>query len=238
MRHELSLSVCVPAFNEEAGLRGAVEDLFLTLSPLVAALEVIIVNDGSTDSTATLAQELGKEYSPRIKVIHHPVNLGLGASYKDALSIAQGQYFTWFPGDQENSAQEIAQCLEHLARDTAVTSYHGEGDQRCWMRRGISRLYTGILNKIFRLNIKYYNGLTVFPAEVLRAHPLISGGFALSAESLIRAIKSGTKVVELLYPLKERRGGCSNAISCAAFLGMAKDIIRNLIFAIHRKPPR
>jgi glycosyltransferase involved in cell wall biosynthesis len=230
----LSLSVCVPVFNEELSLRGAVQDLFKTLAPLVGTLEIIIVNDGSTDTTASLAQELSKEYDSPIKVIHHPVNLGLGASYKDALSIAEGQYFTWFPGDHENSAEELVHCLPHLGQNTAVTSYHGESDKRSWLRRATSNLYTGLLNKCFSLSIKYYNGLTIFPTKVLRAYPLVSNGYALSAESLIRAVKSGCKLVELLYPLNKRQGGRSSAISFLSFLGMVKDINRNLISLIRR----
>jgi dolichol-phosphate mannosyltransferase len=234
IKWEFSISVCVPAFNEGAVLREAVKDLFETLSSRVATLEIIIVNDGSTDATATLAQELSRDYDRKIKVIHHPVNLGLGASYKDALSIAQGQYFTWFPGDHENSAEELVQCLPYLRQDTAVTSYHGVSDKRSWPRRVTSSVYTGLLNKCFGLNIKYYNGLTIFPTSVLHSFPLISNGFALSAESLIRAIKSGCKVVELFYPLKKRQVGRSNAISFLSLLGMVKDIGRNLIFLIRK----
>ena len=234
MNEQFSISVCVPAFNEAAALKDAVKDLFETLSSLVGGLEIIIVNDGSTDATATLAQELSRDYDQKIRVIHHPVNLGLGASYKDALAIAQGQYFTWFPGDHENSAQELAQCLPYLAQDTVVTSYHGESDKRTWFRRRLSHLYTGILNKYFRLRIKYYNGLAIFPTGVLRSCPLISNGFALSAESLIRTIRSGCKVVELLYPLEKRQGGRSNAISFFSLFGMSKDLIRNLVFLIRK----
>ena len=234
MKHNFSLSICVPAFNEEAGLKSAVKDLFLTLSEQVLFLEVIIVNDGSTDSTGGLAQELAREYGQNVKVIHHSVNLGLGVSYRDALAIAQGEYFTWFPGDHENSADELIHCLPFLRVDTVVTSHHKTLDGRSWLRRSVSGLYTWLLNKYFHLNLKYYNGLTIFPTPVLRSLPLATNGFALCAESLIRAIKSGCKIVELSYPLKKRQGGSSNALSFLSLARMLKDVSYNLIFPRHK----
>lgn len=230
MKSLSSISVCVPVFNEEASLKETIRDLFVTLSPCVLFLEVIIVNDGSTDSTAYLAEEIARDYGQRIKVVHHLVNLGIGASYKEALSIAQGQYFTWFPGDHENSAEEFIQCLPYLREDTMVTSYHGESDRRSLLRRSVSGVYVCLLNKYFRLNLKYYNGLTIFPITVLRSFPLVTDGFALFAETLIRAIKSGCKIVELSYPLKKRRGGRSSALSFLSLVRMINDICRNLIF--------
>ena len=231
MKANLSISVCVPVFNEAATLKEAVKDLYLTLEPCVLSLEIIIVNDGSTDSTAYLAEEIAKDCDKKVKVIHHSVNLGIGVSYRDALAIAQGQYFTWFPGDHENSAEEFIQCLLYLREDTMVTSYHGTSDRRSLLRRSVSRFYTWLLNKYFRLNLKYYNGLTIFPVAVLRSFPLLTNGFALFAESLIRAIKSGCKIVELPYPLKQRRAGRSNALSILSVARMIQDVCCNLLFS-------
>ncbi len=225
----LSLSVCVPAFNEAAGLKEAVEDLCVTLSPQIFSLEIIIVNDGSTDATAQISEELAKGDDRRIKVIHHLRNLGIGAAYRDALAIAGGRYFTWFPADHENSAEEFIQCLPYLREDTMVTSHHGVADGRSLLRRALSSFYVRILNKFFRLNIKYYNGLTIFPTSVLRSFPLLAEGFAIFAESLIRANRSGCKIVELEYPLKKRKGGRSNALSFVSLFRMSKDAGWNLI---------
>lgn len=132
-------------------------------------------------------------------------NLGIGSCYRDALKNAQGDYFTWFPGDYENSAEEFIQCLPYLSKDTIVTCHHLGYDNRLFIRRFLSCSYTWILNKYFHLHLKYYNGLTIFPSSKLRSFPLISNGFAFSAESMIRAVQCGCHVVELSTPLKTRK---------------------------------
>jgi len=219
-----SVSICVPAYNEESNLASAVEDLLISLGSRVKNLEIIIVDDGSSDATFDISNEFSEKYR-EVSVVHHEVNLGIGSCYRNALSIAKGDFFTWFPGDHENSAQELIKCLPYLDKDTVVTSHHLGYDRRCYMRRLISQSYTWILNTIFSLNIKYYNGLAIFSIEILRSFPLHSEGFSLFAENLIRVIRSGSKVVELSASLPGRSGGKSKALSFLSILRMAKDLI-------------
>lgn len=221
----LSISICVPAFNEESTLKGAVEDLLQVISPAVNKLEIIIVNDGSRDATTIITEELAKKY-PQIKVIYHSKNLGIGTSYRDALSVAQGEYFTWFPGDHENSAAEFLQCLAFLQKDVIVTCYHGWLDPRPLSRRLISRIYNRLLSIYFGVNLKYFNGLTVFSTHVLRSFPLVSKGFVLFAETMIRAKALGCKVIELPAPLKKRIAGHSKALTLFSFFQVLKDLLR------------
>lgn len=233
MTRNISISICVPALNEEMSLRESVADLLQTLPFYTYKLEVIIVDDGSSDGTSRLAEQLTEEYSS-VKLIRHSRNFGIGACYRDALSVAEGDYFTWFPSDHENSANEFIQCIPYLNKDVVVTCHHRGYDPRPASRRKISAFYTFILNKVFRLDLKYYNGLTIFPVFVLRSIPLVSNGFIFTAESLIRVIMRGYKVVELPAPLSNRFGGKSKALTCSSFCHILKDIFRILWFQLKR----
>ena len=224
----VNLSVCVPALNEEKSLRTAVQDLLSTLSPSFSGLEIIIVNDASTDLTSRLADQLAKDY-PYVKVIHHSRQKGLGACYRDAARIASGDYLTWFPGDHENSAEEFIQCLEYLKEDTIVTCHHRGRDPRSLPRRCISRIFTWLINRLFCLNMKYYNGLAIFPMSVIRSLPLVSNGFLFTAENLVRALKHGYKVVELSAPLKRRERGESNALTFRSLKSIMQDVLHILL---------
>jgi len=219
--YNFSISLCVPALNEEKTLSAAVRDLINTLSSLVKELEIIIVDDGSSDSTFQIANNLALEFS-QVKVIHHENNLGLGASFKDALAKSKGDYFSWFPADHENSAREFIPCLQHLGKNIIVTSNHRGYDSRPLLRRLISRTYTWIINKYFCLNLKYYNGLTVFPTLGLRSFNLTSDGFFLPAESIIWAVRRGYQVVELSTPLEKRKWGRSKALTLASIIKMLR----------------
>jgi len=224
MHDDITISVCVPAFNEEKNLTAAVEDLIFSLSSRVGDLEIIIVNDGSSDSTGIIANNLVKKYS-EIQVINNNKNYGIGFCYKSALEKSSCNYFTWFPGDHENSAQELVRCLGYLHDYDVVTTHHRGFDKRSFNRRSISILYTYILNICFNLDLKYYNGLTIFPVSVLRSFPLRSTGFSLFAENIIRALRRGCNLKELSAPLKSRKSGKSKAFSCSSIFRMIKDLV-------------
>jgi glycosyltransferase involved in cell wall biosynthesis len=229
MEKHLKISICIPALNEQRSLQKAVEDLVETLFLYVQKLDIIIVDDGSSDSTPEVAEQLAKKYH-QVRVVHHANKTGIGSCYRDALALAQGDYFTWFPGDHENSADEFILCMPYLRNDTVVTCYHLGQDPRSFFRHFLSQSYTWLLNKFFRLDLKYYNGLTVFPTSVLRSLNLVADGFLFTAENLIKAIKRGYKVVELLAPLKGRGSGRSNALTFFSVVQIAKDIF-NLLMA-------
>lgn len=223
MEDDIDISICVPALNEERSLREAVEDLLQILTSHVNKIEVIIVDDASTDLTPQIADKLAKEYC-QIRVIHHAKKMGIGACYRDALAIAQGNYFSWFPADHENSAEEFLQCISYLRQNTLVTCHHQGQDSRFILRRWISRIYTWVLNKFFHLNLKYYNGLTIFPTLIPRSLPLVANGFLFTAENLIKAINCGHEAVELSAPLRKRVHGKSNAFTFSSFKQMIRDI--------------
>lgn len=221
---DTSISVCVPAFNEEENLEEAVVDLVTVLSKSVGQFEIIIVDDASVDATYEIANNLSQK-NKHIKVLSHLKNQGIGACYRSALSVAKNEYFTWFPSDHENFAQEIADCVPYLRDDRIVTSHHLDHDQRPAFRKMISRIYTWVLNKCFGMGLKYYNGLTVFPVKILRSVSLVAKGFAFSAESIICSVKEGCQVVELSAPLRGRISGKSKALSLSSILRMCKDMI-------------
>ena len=230
MPEPIHLSVVVPALNEEAALAGAVEDLLKELRPEVAGLDVIVVDDGSTDRTPAIADTLAAEH-PEVRALHHPVNRGIGAAYRTALAAAQGDHLVDFRGDHENAAAELAQAVRHVRPGALVTTHHLSSDPRPWFRKLISRTYTGLLCLLFRQRVKYFNGLTVFPTCVLRECPPLSDGFFYSAETLIRALRKGLELVELEYPLRKRESGTSSALRLSSLRQAIRDIRRMVTHA-------
>ncbi|MFC1452611.1 glycosyltransferase family 2 protein [Verrucomicrobiota bacterium] len=221
----LNLSVAVPALNEEAALKSAVEDLLHELRPEVESLDIIVVDDGSTDRTGEIADALAAQHT-EVRVLHHEANRGIGAAYRAALAAAKGDYFVDFRGDHENAAAEIAQTVRHARPGAMVTTHHLSSDPRPWFRKLISRTYTGLLCVLFRRKVGYFNGLTLYPTGVLREFPPVSDGFLYSAETLIRALRRGLELVELEYPLRRRETGSSSALRMSSIRQALRDIRR------------
>ncbi|HQJ16034.1 MAG TPA: glycosyltransferase family 2 protein [Candidatus Omnitrophota bacterium] len=218
-----TVSVCVPAYNEQATLRVSIDGLIEALSGKIAGFEVIIVNDGSSDATGDIADELEKKYR-QIRVIHHRANKGIGASYRDALSLAKYEYFTWFPADLENGPAELLNCLPYLRPDTVIVNHYRASDRRSLFRRLVSRAFVAAINALFRQRITYYNGLNIIPTKVLCSVPLIADGFLFNAETVIRSVRAGCSVVELSHALLHRKGGKSKLFSAKALIQINRDI--------------
>jgi len=97
------ISVLIPALNEEANLRASVETVIRAARAANdTPLEIILVNDGSTDRTGEICDQLATEY-PFVNAVHHPTNMGQGAAILDGLRLAKYDRLTMFPGDNELS---------------------------------------------------------------------------------------------------------------------------------------
>ena len=72
------LSYFFPAHNEEANLRGLVDEALETLPAIAESFEIIVVDDGSRDATGAIADELAAAHPETVRVIHHETNLGYG----------------------------------------------------------------------------------------------------------------------------------------------------------------
>ena len=82
------MSVIIPAYNEAQTVRNVIEQI----SKLYPDFEIIVINDGSTDATASLAREAGAI------VYSHPYNIGNGAAIKSGIRIASGEVLVFMDG--------------------------------------------------------------------------------------------------------------------------------------------
>ena len=112
------LSVVIPCYHEESTLRDSVERL-LTIQDRHLSLEVIIVDDGSTDKSCQIALELAKRY-PEVKVQKHRKNRGKGAALRTGFAMATGDYVAIHDADLEYDPEDLKKLLVPLR--------HGEAD--------------------------------------------------------------------------------------------------------------
>ncbi|MDO8125626.1 MAG: glycosyltransferase family 2 protein [Candidatus Brocadiales bacterium] len=225
------MSVIVPALNEEDNLRDTIESVHQALGQKFAASEILIFDDGSTDETGQMAEELSKE-DKNIAVIHNPRTMGFGYNIRAGIERAKYEYVTMVPGDNEIPLDSIEQLFKHTGHADIVISYFTNQEIRPLHRRIVSRIYTTVLNLIFGLNMKYYNGPFVYRRTVAQKVPVTTGGFAYLASNLIRMLKMGHSYVEVGIPLGERKHGASKAITPLNSIIVAKTVLL-LFLEIH-----
>lgn len=211
-----SISVIVPAFNEENSLEEAVKVAADVVSDEVKDYEIIIVNDGSTDATGTIAERLAQK-NTHVNVIHHPHNEGFGATFRDGLEVASKKYVTGFPADNDVYRETFQDIVMARKNNCIVITYMSDMSQRNIIRRIISLWFTILMNFIFGLKLKYYNGYFICPSEIIKSLNLKSQGFTLFAEIKIKLIKKGVKYIELPYKCAPRVWGVSKALTWKNF---------------------
>ncbi|MEP7204517.1 MAG: glycosyltransferase family 2 protein, partial [Ilumatobacteraceae bacterium] len=110
-----SISAVFPCYNDETTIGGLIDDVHTALSPLVADLEVIVVNDGSADGSGATLDALASD-RPWLRIVHHETNGGYGNALLSGFNAARYQWIFYTDGDAQYDASEAA-LLVPLATD-------------------------------------------------------------------------------------------------------------------------
>src|SRR2546427_13139120 len=148
-----SISVFLPAFNDEAAIGELVSEALILLKSLTNDYEVIVINDGSTDSTAAVLDELaiGSEH---IRIIHHPSNLGFGAALRTGFSNAGKDLIFYTEGDGQYGVKELALLLPLMTDEVDVVNGYKIKRQDDRYRAVSVAIYKTLASWFFHLTIR------------------------------------------------------------------------------------
>ncbi|WP_315764563.1 glycosyltransferase family 2 protein [Sphingomonas sp. Y38-1Y] len=120
-----TFSVIVPCFNEQASIEATIAELDRALAE-APPHEVIVVNDGSVDASASILERLVTQY-PQLRVVHHPLNRGYGAALKTGIRQAHGEYIAITDADGTYPNERLGELVELCrGRDMVVGARVGE----------------------------------------------------------------------------------------------------------------
>jgi len=189
------VSITVPCLNESKNIGITIKALKDALEG-VQSFEIIIINDGSTDDTQTYLEQ-NFQNDPNITIINHSTTLGRGFSIKEGFRVSKYENIICFNGKHDISSTQIASIFKSYGTEDLIISYQANTNERPFIRRFFSKLYTAILNLSFGLSLKYYNGSCIIKRSDFDRLELHSNNYALDAEILIKLIKSGTPYREV-----------------------------------------
>jgi len=204
-----TLSVVIPAFNEERAIPGILQRVLSLRSPLaqfgISGPEVIVVDDGSQDRTAEIVRSF-----QGVSVIRHPENRGYGAALKTGLAKANGELVAFLDADGTYPPERFPQlCREALAGADLVIGSRMSGDESDMplVRRIGNVLFTGLVNLMGNRRVRdCASGMRVVRREALpRLYPL-PDGLNFTPIMSLRAIHEGLTLVEVPIPYRERVG--------------------------------
>lgn len=204
-----TLSVVIPAYNEEDGIETIAKrvlDVGEALSQVgVDSLELIVVDDGSRDRTAEIAEAI-----KGVRLLRHPKNRGYGAALKTGFSQAQGELIGFLDADGTYPPEYFPKlCLQAMnGSDLVIGSRMAGADSQMPFTRRVGNLFfAGLLTLVGRQRVSdSASGMRVFKREVLeRLYPL-PDGLNLTPVMSTRAIHEGVRMTEVPIPYSERLG--------------------------------
>jgi glycosyltransferase involved in cell wall biosynthesis len=219
----IGLSVCFPAYNEEATIARVLEEASALLERSGLDYEIIVCDDASTDRTGVIADEAAARH-PAIRVLHHAQNRGIRDTFEDLyreaakewvfLNATDGQWdtavlFDLLPG---TDAWDV---LIAARRDT----HYGP------LRAAVSWGYNLVPRRLFGVSVHDAGAVKLMRREIITRFPLVSRSPFAEAERLIRAARAGYRITERVTDTHPR-GGRSRGVRAGVVAAALVDVVR------------
>ena len=222
------LTFFFPAYNEEENLAETVQRALEEIGPLVdGSIEVLAIDDGSTDRTPELADALAAA-DPRVRV-HHQENRGYGGALRAGFANALGELIAFSDGDLQFDLREMSRLLDRLVDPSkkpvdAVIGYRikrRDPPHRIF----IAKTYNAIVSALFGLRVRDIDcAMKLFRREVFDGLPLDTDSPFLSAELLIKLRARGARMAQVGVNHYPRAAGTNTGASFRKILRTFRDI--------------
>jgi glycosyltransferase involved in cell wall biosynthesis len=200
------LSVIVPAYNEERLLGGAIEAMAAGLAPVADPLEIVIVNDGSADRTADIAEALSQRLAG-VRVVHHALNAGWGQAVRTGIANAKQEFVVLVPVENPLSAAQARTFLDAADGADVVIGYRrGRAGYSPWLSAA-SRCYHRLVRLLFGVRYRDVNWIHVYRRTAIEQLPLRLSGIVFPAEVVVKADRRGYRIVEVHSEMTARAHG-------------------------------
>lgn len=209
-KNKVNVSLIIPCYNEAGGAKNSLDEIRKTLKER-KDIEIIAVNDGSSDETPAILDEYASK-KPEIHVLHNGSNLGYGASLKLGIQKAKGEIIVITDADGTYPASAIPELLEELKEcDMAVGARIGSKVQVPLIRRPAKWVLLRYARWMAQSDIKDLNsGLRSFrKKDALRFSPLLPDGFSFTSTITLAMHVNGMQVSYLPINYRKRIGKSS-----------------------------
>ena len=191
----VAISVFFPCYNEQQNVVRTVENAREVLEKIGADLEIIIINDGSSDETGHIADELAGRDS-RIKVVHHRRNLGYGAALQSGFGAATKELVFYTDGDGQFDMNEMPPLLP-LMEEYDIISCYRLNRRDSVIRKINAWCWTKLVCLLFGLKLRDIDcAFKLYKREIFEHIELTSTGALIDAEILARAARKGYRIAQ------------------------------------------
>ncbi|HEY9712996.1 MAG TPA: glycosyltransferase family 2 protein [Chroococcales cyanobacterium] len=190
-----SVSLIIPAYNDETTVGRLIDDADKLLSQVTADYEIVVVNDGSKDQTLARLQEKAAT-NPHVKLRNHEVNRGFGETIRELYYAGGKDLIFSLPGDYQYAPKELLTMAQGLDNYDFVIGLRVKRNDPP-RRKFQSNIYNAMLRTLYGNRHKDVNSIKLFRRKILEKVDLRSKTAFVDAELVIRTEKAGFKVVEI-----------------------------------------
>lgn len=228
-----SISVIICAYNEEKSVAEAIRNASRVVAGETGDWEIIVVNDASSDNTLKEAEKAAKDNN-RIRIISHKSNLGFGRAFRTGIENSSKKYLAGYTSDCDLLPDDFKKIISARKRADIISSYLTNMGDRSKDRKYYSEAFIKMMNFMFGLHLKYFNGYFICETGKLKELGLKSEGFTLFAEIKIKLLRKGGTILEVPIVYAPRKFGVSKALSRKSITQAVKILpilIRDVYFA-------
>lgn len=191
-----SISVFFPVLNEEGTVAKLTQDLLDILHPKFADREVIIIDDGSTDGTGKIADELCRQNDGYVRVIHHDRSTGYGNALKAGFAASGYDLIFFTDGDYQFAVRDLYRALSYIEDHDIVIGYRmGRKDPK--LRILLAKGYNLLVRILFGLRLKDIDcSFKLFRREALDKISIESRGYFVDTEIMVKAKRQNLRIKE------------------------------------------
>lgn len=229
------VSFLVSCYNEEENVVGTLETIESCLRGRHVTYEIIVVDDASTDATASRVEAYRAAHPGHQILLHcNKENHGLGWNYALGASIARGRYYTPMHGDNENDPAIISGLLDCMGSADVIIPYLDNQHKRPFVRQVISRAFVALVSLLSGHRLRYYSGPVLHLRENVERFKPKTAGFAYQAEVLCQALNHGCSFREIPYHLMVIPDRKTSAFSVRNIISVGISLCRIFLWRVRR----
>lgn len=213
-----SLTIVIPAFNEQFSLKFVLDDTLKNLPKYIKDYEIIIVDDGSFDDTPQIADNFAKK-NKHIKVVHQPKNTGFNKAMITGLKLAKKDYVAYMQADGQDLIRDMVNCFKIMDSYDLVLGTRGKRIDYNLYRLILSYCCGFLYRILFGITYEDVHWVYVWKTKEVQKLKLDpNGGIFILVESLIKFRRKDLKVGEASAPYRPRYGGVNKNDSLEVIL--------------------
>lgn len=218
---EISLSIVIPAYNEEKMIRTTVQSAYRTAKKITQRFEILVINDKSTDGTLEILQSI--EYK-ELKIINHKKNLGIEKSVRDLYNTAKNDLVFFNGADGDIDMEVLLKLFNKMIETKADIVVGNRIFKNYSLKRSIvSNLYNDLVKILIGVNVYDAGTVKLVKRKYFSNLKVDSNSVFGEAERLVRSVKRGARLEKV--DIKQNLIETNDSIDYKGIILCGKDLI-------------